>query len=83
MPASDKEQIQMIKDWWKRYGATVVVAVLVSSGAGKLVTFVVVTTGDTTRVSVTSAIGATNEVVILVRCTTRDCTLCCTLVLTA
>ena len=29
MPTSDKEQIQMIKDWWKQYGTTIVVAVLV------------------------------------------------------
>lgn len=29
MPTSDKEQIQMVKDWWKQYGTTIVVAVLV------------------------------------------------------
>lgn len=29
MPASDKEQIQMIKDWWKQYGIAILVVVLV------------------------------------------------------
>lgn len=29
MPTSDKEQIQMVKDWWKQYGTTILVAVLV------------------------------------------------------
>jgi predicted negative regulator of RcsB-dependent stress response len=29
MPTSDKEQIHMVKDWWKRYGAAVLIAVLV------------------------------------------------------
>ncbi|MEI8054514.1 MAG: tetratricopeptide repeat protein [bacterium] len=28
MPTSDKEQIQMVKDWWKQYGTTMLVAVL-------------------------------------------------------
>lgn len=29
MPTSDKEQIQLVKDWWKQYGTTILVAALV------------------------------------------------------